>query len=183
MELFSLPFILLYTVFFSVAMKLADLFDEHGMKWFRHDAMVFGVLWGIFGALVVLSDVYVANALLAMILGFLFRGRVDYSNHIVAVAIIVFSFFLFQNIAVKELLFFSVIFFSIGFYGDYATEVKKTKTLLGKMLELKIHYPLFTVLYSFLTSNWLVFIVFAVHIAVYDIVKYGLFFKGYYKKL
>ncbi len=80
-NLFSNPMILLYALLFAITMKVADLFDEHGLKWFKGSTILFGFLWGGFGALLVLSNNTIANIMLAMSLAFLVRNRLDYLNH------------------------------------------------------------------------------------------------------
>ena len=87
-DLFSLHMILLYAVFYGITMKVADLFNEHEFKWFKHADVLFGSLWGIFGALLVISNMIIGNVILAMIIAFLIRRRIDHINHAIAVIII-----------------------------------------------------------------------------------------------
>src|SRR3989344_9269554 len=92
MDIFSFPLILLYSALFGLTMKIADLFDEHEMRWFKGDALLFGLLWGFFGILLVLSRIDIANVTLAMILAFLVRMRLDYRNHVIASTMIIIAF-------------------------------------------------------------------------------------------
>lgn len=43
-DLFSIPMIVLYAVLYGLTMKVADLSDEHGLKWFEGSAIIFGFL-------------------------------------------------------------------------------------------------------------------------------------------
>ena len=49
-DLFSLPIILIFAALYGITMKIADLLDEHGLKWFKGSAIIFGILWGLFGS-------------------------------------------------------------------------------------------------------------------------------------
>ena len=73
-----------FSCLFAVTMKIADLLDEHGLSFFKGADILFGVLWGIFGALLCLSHTIIANVILAMMMGFVIRKRLDYINHIIA---------------------------------------------------------------------------------------------------
>ncbi len=53
MDLFSLLLVLIFASLYGVTMKVADLLNEHGLKLFRGSAILFGILWGFFGALLV----------------------------------------------------------------------------------------------------------------------------------
>lgn len=69
--------ILIVAALYGAIMKLADLFDEHGMHWFKGDKIISGLLWGILGAFLIISRVDIANLILAMILVFIVRMRVE----------------------------------------------------------------------------------------------------------
>ena len=43
-NLFSIPMILLFALLYGVTMKIADLLNEHGFKWFKGSAIIFGLL-------------------------------------------------------------------------------------------------------------------------------------------
>ena len=96
-NLFSIPMIILYALLYGITMKIADLFNEHGLKWFKGSKILFGLLWGAFGALLILSNNTIANIMLAMNLAFIIRNRLDYINHQIAASIIIISF-LFSSI-------------------------------------------------------------------------------------
>lgn len=85
----------LLSILFSVTMKIADLLDEHGLKWFKYADVLFGIFWGGFGALLAVTDDAIANVLLAMMIGFVIRKRLDYINHIIAFTIITSTIFCF----------------------------------------------------------------------------------------
>ncbi|MBI2579276.1 MAG: hypothetical protein HYW27_00055 [Candidatus Aenigmarchaeota archaeon] len=90
--LFSVPMILVYSGLFGIFAKIADLLDEHGLKWFRGSAVLFGVLWGIFFALLIISDNLVASFWIAILIHWILRRKIDYLNHGIAVSIILLVF-------------------------------------------------------------------------------------------
>ena len=183
MELFSLPMVIIYAALFGVTMKLADLFDEHGLRWFKGDAVVFGLLWGLFGSLLVLSRADIANVVLAMVLAFLVRKRLDYLNHTIATAMIIIVFLWKGNFDLNLFLLFFVIFVLFGGLRDYLGDIRKKKDLLYYINEPAWYYIIPTAIYGIFTGNWMIFIVFTIYIVFYDLVKYGLFYTKKYSKI
>ncbi len=173
--------IILYALLFGITMKVADLFDEHGLKWFKGSAILFGFLWGGFGALLVLSNNTIANIMLAMSLAFLVRNRLEYLNHQIAVSIIVISF-LFSSVF-NPILFLSfyAIFVIFGSLRDYIGDKIKKKSKLQSLYDnVMWYYPIPTLIYCLLYGNWIVFWVFLVYEIAYDVTKYIYKKKGYH---
>lgn len=183
MDLFSLPILIPCAALFGVTMKLADLFDEHGLKWFKGDAIIFGLLWGIFGSLLVLSRIDIANVVLAMILAFLVRKRLDYLNHTIAATMIIVVFLWQSSFDLNLFLLFFVIFALFGGLRDYLGDVRKKKDWIFYINEPASYYVIPTAIYGVFTGNWIIFIVFTVYLIFYDLVKYGLFYLKKYSKL
>ncbi len=170
--LFSIPVILICAALYGVTMKIADLLDEHGLKWFKGNAILFGFLWGVFGALLVISNVQVANVLLAMILAFIFRMRIDYRNHAIAVVIIITSFLLYSEFNPFIFSVFLGNFIVFGYWKDLLDDYRKRKNWLQKFTETGWYYIIPTFIYAIFTSQWIVFYTFTTYIIFYDIVKY-----------
>lgn len=119
--------LLLLAAAFGFSMKISDLLNEHGLRWFRYDAVVFGLLWGLLGALLVLADDGLANAILAMTLAFIVQLRIDYLNHALGAAMIIIAF-LFTD-GFYPLMFF-VFFASFVVFGSlraYIGDVRKKR--------------------------------------------------------
>ena len=75
-NLFSIPMIILYAILFGSTMKIADLLGEHGLRWFKGSALLFGILFGSFGALMILSNNFLAHFFIAMLIQyFQFQGQ------------------------------------------------------------------------------------------------------------
>lgn len=180
-KFFSVPSIILYALLYGTTMKIADLLDEHGLKWFKGSNIFFGFLWGIFGALLVLSSNSIANIILAMNLAFIIRNRLDYVNHQIATSIIIMSF-LFSSVFNPLLfLFFYAIFLIFGSLRDYAGDKVKKKSFLSSLYDnVMWYYPIPTLIYCYFYGNWNVFWVFLVYTIAYDGTKYIYKNKGYY---
>jgi len=181
MDFFTTLFIILYAILYGITMKIADLFDEHGLKqWFKGNKILFGILWGILGALLVLSHNAIANIILAMNIAFIIRNRLDYLNHQIAASIIIISFLFFATFSSWLFLIFFFIFLIFGSLKDYVDDVlKKKKGTLVFLNEIMIYYPIPALIYCILYGNWIVFWVFLLYTISYNIIKYIAAKKGY----
>lgn len=173
-NLFSIPFILLYAVLFGATMKIADLLDEHGLKWFKGSTILFGILWGGFGALLILSNNLMANLFMALLLQWILRYRIDYLNHGIGTAIMIIAFIALPNFAVDWLLFLGIfVIFSVFGLLDDAADRGQIKGCAGKMFKLNLHryiVPLFLILIN--TSYLLILPVIYLHFIFYIITGY-----------
>lgn len=115
-------------IIYGITMKIADALDEHGLRFFKNKNLHrfcqigFGVAWGGAGVALMSADTALANALLAMILAFVLRGLIDYTNHAIAVVGMI-LFFITTNIPFDKD--FSFIFFFL------------TSLVLGNVKDLK----------------------------------------------
>lgn len=170
-------FVILISVLWGVTEKIADLLDEHGLEWFRGANILFGVLWGTFLAFLVINqNVVVSSLAFAMLMGYILRYRIDHLNHGIASIIVIFAFLI--NGAIIDwgaFLFFFAVFGLGGLAHDALTEKPKTKTFLGKRLtsffDYRIYIYLFPLIYSIYTGIWLAFLVAAVHMLAYELVR------------
>ena len=183
-KLFSNFLIIIYALLFGVTMKIADLLDEHGLKWFKGDAIIFGFLWGIFGSLLILSNNLVANIILAMNIAFIIRNRLDYINHQIAATIIIITFLFSQVFQPILFSIFFIIFLIFGSFKDYIDDILTRKQLEKKGLfyylnELMLYYPIPTLIYCLLYGNWIVFWIFLTYNLSYNIIKIVYKKKGY----
>ena len=171
--LFITPMILLYAILYGITMKVADLFNEHGLKpWFKGANLLFGVLWGLFGALLILGDIIIANIILAMNIAFIIRRRIDYLNHAVAISIIIITFLFWGSIDITLFLIFFFIFLAFGGLKDYVDDVlKKKEGLFYNLNEAMLYYPIPTFIYCLIYGNLIVFYVFLIYTVAYDVTK------------
>lgn len=172
--------IMLDAILYGITMKIADLLNEHGLKWFKGSAIVFGVLWGLAGSMLVLGDSTVANIVLAMNIAFIVRNRLDYANHRIAASMIIITFLLAQSAMPYVFLAFFLVFLVFGSLKDYGDDVLKIRKRWFYVLnEAMLYYPIPTLVYCIFYGNWVVFYVFLVYTASYDIVKLVARKQGY----
>ncbi len=176
--IFSIPFILFYAVFFGSSMKIADLLGEHGLRWFKGSALLFGTLFGIFGTLMIFSSNILANFFIAMLIHWILRYRVDRFEHGFAGAIMLTAFLInLNNFTIDWFLFWIVlILYSVhGLLNDMADR-KEIMGFIAKYVESNSHYftiPIILMLFSI--SYWIVLAVSALHIVSYETTKhYGM---------
>jgi len=168
----SIFIILFYAVMYGVTMKIADLFDEHGLKWFRFSDLLFGLGSGFYGALLIFSDPVIANVVLAMNIAFLFRNRRDSWNHSLALAVIFMAFVFSQSVNPGVFVGFLVVFVVFGGAKDYMDDVLgRRKGILFFISELMLYYPIPTFVYCLVYGNWIVFFAFSVFIIAYKLTK------------
>lgn len=75
-------FIAVYAFAFGVLLKLSDLLQEHGYKWFVGAGLAIGILATIPALLLLaLADVHLRVFWVAVIFSWILRGRVDGINH------------------------------------------------------------------------------------------------------
>jgi predicted CDP-diglyceride synthetase/phosphatidate cytidylyltransferase len=164
--------IILYALCYGVAMKVADLLNEHGLKLFRGAPLLFGFAWATFGVLLIAANSTVANLVLAMNLAFLVRNRLDYLNHQVATTIIVVVFMLTSTLEPTLFLIFFFIFLAFGAIKDYIGDVlKKMKGTTAMLSEWMLYYPIPTFIYCAIYGNWIVFWVFLTYTVAYNTTK------------
>ncbi|MDO8628750.1 MAG: hypothetical protein Q7R56_03275 [Nanoarchaeota archaeon] len=80
--------IIILSAIFAFTIKIADLLDEHGLKLFKGSRTLFGILWGICLALLIISDATVGSFWLAILLYWILFLKIDYPNHALATVII-----------------------------------------------------------------------------------------------
>lgn len=182
--LFSLPLILLFSILFGVTMKLADCFNEHGFRWFKGDAIFFGILFGLFGGLLILSNFYLTNLFFALLLVNILRFRVDAFNHGIAAIIMFFSFLLvMNNFNWSYFLYFFLTFAIFGILFNYVLPLSKIKGFWGTIFELRFFYFLITLLFSIYTTQWIVFLSMALFQIGYNLTFYYARKSRKYKKV
>ena len=178
--LFSNPLIILCALLFGITMKIADLLDEHGLKWFKGSALLFGFLWGGFGALLVLSNNVIANLMVAMNIAFIIRNRLDYLNHQIAASIIIIAFLFTATLSPILFISFFVIFLIFGSLRDYVGDKIKKKNKIQFIYDnVMWYYPIPTFVYCLLYGNWIIFWAFLIYTIGFDGTKYIYRKKGY----
>lgn len=161
-------------------MKVADLLNEHGLKWFKYSSIFFGILWGIFGALLIINtNPAIGSIVVAMNIAFIIRDRLDYLNHQIAATIIILTGISFGQIVVLPFIIFFFIFLIFGSLKDSLGGVFKSKNFLSLANESMLYYPIPTLIYAMIYGDWLLFIVFTTYTLSYNLTKIIAYNKGY----
>jgi hypothetical protein len=69
---------------YGVTNKLADMMNEHGLRWFRGAATGMGFVWGGFGVVLTLYSPEFATLYLGLTLSWFLSLKLDYPNHAIA---------------------------------------------------------------------------------------------------
>jgi hypothetical protein len=164
---------LLAAVLYGSTMKIADLLDEHGLKWFRFAPLLFGILWGMFGGLlIVMGTTEFANAILAMNIAFIFRMRIDYKNHAVAVTIILITFLVFGELDLFVFFLFFLTFILFGSIKDHLGEKPDSSNWAYRVSEFGWYYILPPFIYALWSGHWSVFTGLTAYILAYNATRY-----------
>lgn len=172
---FSIPMLLLYSVLFGITVKIADLLDEHGLKLFKGSALLFGVLWGGFGALLILGNNLLANFFLALLIHWIIRYRIDYLNHGTAASIMLLVFLYNLPIFAIDWLLFLVIFITYSIHGllNDAADRKEIRGPLAKYVELNSHYFTIPIILTIINPMyWIVLAGSVLHMVSYETTKH-----------
>lgn len=161
----------LLSLLYGLAMKMADLHNEHGLKTFRGAPILFGLLWGLAGLALILTDLMLANILFAMNIAFIIRLRLDYLNHVLASSIIIVGFLVFSQLNLIVFLPFYFFFLIFGGLKDLLDDYLNSKSVFKKISETMWYYPFSTLLFGFFTSNFLPFFVLSLYTLSYIFIK------------
>ena len=148
--------ILILSALFGFTVKTADLLDEHGLKLFKGGNILFGILWGVVGALLILSINLIAVFVLAILLQWILRFRIDYINHGIATTIILLTFLYNLNNFTMNWTVFLVIFISYSTFGllNDAADRGEIKGRFSKFLQLNYYYIVFPALLLLININY-----------------------------
>jgi len=164
--------ILILSALFGVTVKIADLLDEHGLKLFRGAPILFGFLWGIIGSLMFLSNQLVAMFILAILIHWVLRYRIDYLNHGIA-AVIILMVFLYNlpNLTMNWTVFL-IIFIPYSILGllNDAVDRGEIKGIIAKLIRSNSHYIIFPLILIFINANyWIILGVSLLHLLFYEL--------------
>jgi len=166
---------IILSILFAVSMKLADLLNEHGLKLFKCSNIIFGIFWGLFGSLLILSDNFLANLWIAALIGWIFRGKEDYLNHGIASGFILTTFVLNIKNFQLDLNLFLTFFISMVLFGlihDWLSENKKVSKTTSEYFHTICYYTILPIVYSSITKDWIILISFLSFIISYEIVRF-----------
>ena len=173
--------LIISSAMYGMTMKIADLLDEHGLKWFKGSAMLFGLAWGIFGLIFALTNEVTGTLVLAMNIAFILRGRLDYPNHQLAATIIILGILYNPSSVIPNLLIvFFLIFLVFGGLKDVIDDTFKLKSRAKVLTESMLYYPIPTFLLCyFFGYDWTTFWGFLTAVFFYNTTKLIFGNKGY----
>lgn len=176
--IFSAPALVIESVLFGFTMKVADLLDEHGLKWFKDSPLLFGILWGGFGSLLMFVGENLAIFLFALVVHWVLRYRIDYLNHgIAASGMLIIFIYLYPSLSFNWL-FFLVVFVSFSVHGLFNDLVDRGKMngLIAKYFQSNIHWIWIPLIFALYESRYVdVFIVSSLFIITYELTNhYGM---------
>lgn len=94
MEFLALPIIVILNAFLTgLFTKLADIANDDGFKISRASNIILGILWGVFGSLVVLGNSEVAAFYFGILLSWIHRYKLDNYSHGIGGSIILATIF------------------------------------------------------------------------------------------
>lgn len=140
---------------FGFTTDFADLLDEHGLKWFKFSDILFGILWGLFGAYIILTNAPAGLFVMALVLYWLSRGKLDYPNHILAGIIIFISalwFFSQTDLSPIYMLIPFFICFLVGHVGTYIKNHYKLSKAMERII--LIRHFIAPIVLSFMLSSF-----------------------------
>ena len=163
---------LAYMAVYAITMKIADLLDEHGLRWFKYADIFFGILCGISGSLLVfVANPIVVSVLVAQVISCIIRNLLDYFNHRLAATMILVTAFGYGHIDFNVFVSFLLIFLIFGGLRDYLGNVVKMRGFWGDFMETMPYYPIFTFIYCIFFGTWILFWSFSLYMIAYEIVK------------
>lgn len=165
--------IVFLSLLFGMALKIADLLDEHGLKWFKGAATLFGILWGCLGSIFILSsNEVVGNFYLAMLTHWILRYRIDYLNHGIAASLMLLTLlYRMPNFTIDWLL-FTVIYIGFSAHGLLNDAVDRGKTHGFWKNYFRSNSHLITIpiaLTAINTDYWVVLLVSCLHLLSYEV--------------
>lgn len=164
--------ILLLSAIFGFVLKIADLLNEHGLKLFKGANILFGILWGIIGALLILSNNLIAVFFIALLFHWILRYRIDYLNHGIGTVIILITFLYNLNNFSMNWTVFLMIFISYSIFGliNDAADRGEIKGKIGKFLKLNFPYIIFPAILILINTNyWIILGCSALHLLFYNL--------------
>lgn len=167
--------VILLSILLAVTMKTADNLNEHGLKLFKGANILFGILWGIFGALLILKNNFLANLWLAVFIGLTVRGKQDMLNHGLGFGIIFSAFLMIFNkflFLPKIYWFFFIAMMISGLTHDYLSSRKDIKKIYSELFHSLFFYTAVPFVFAIFTKIWIGFYSLFSFVITYEIIRY-----------
>lgn len=173
--------IIFLTIIFAAFTKLADLGEEHGVKFKFGSNYLFAIIWGMAGALCIASGNVIASGyFIAENLQHIVRGRIDNFRHGLA-TFIALSPFIFSDVKIAlSIVIPAFLIMSIfGFLHDSLAEVERPKIkkvlekikLIKTFFEYRAYYYVVFFFWALIIKEWLLFFIPLVGMGTYEIIR------------
>lgn len=153
----DLLLVVFISFFFGVSQKLADSVNEHGTTLFPNANYVFGVTFGLLGALLIVYNLDFYNFYLGLVLYWLVANKLDYKNHQIAAGIIIFVGLISSQIYEPNPWFIILV---IG-YSFLLKRLKKALLIRSRKMKILLQSKLYTIALAILIgitfNNYLLF--------------------------
>lgn len=170
MNFLALPVVLIINAFLvGVFTKLGDIANDDGFKISYSLNILLGILWGVFGALVVLGNSEIAAFYFGILLSWIFRYKLDNYSHGIGGTIILVTLFYVHPISSLQLVITSATFVLFTLFG-----ILSRHHIFGKnfFTDYNVYSFIFLIILAlFNTSVWIVVIASLANILGYHGVK------------
>jgi hypothetical protein len=142
---------------FGVTNKLADLMNEHGLRWFKQDDFIFGVIWGGLGALLIVGHPLLVAPYLSLVLSWIVLLQLDHVNHALAgVMMILASAWMAVQYSV-DLVATIIMLLAFVLVSVVQSRTRKRHAWLDKFWRLRLRIYLIPFVYSLYVGDFLPF--------------------------
>jgi hypothetical protein len=150
--------VIILSLLFGVNQKLADSVNEHGTVLFRGANIVFGIIFGTIGAILISINTVFMEFYLGLVLYWLVAGKLDFFNHQLSSAlmiIIALTSFNKFNVNVLNLLFVIFAFIILKLGKDW---LRHNCSPINSLIDKKIHHLIVAIVFGIWFSNILILI-------------------------
>ncbi len=170
MDFLSLPIVIIVNAFLTgLFTKLADIANDDGFKVGKFLNVFLGVLWGIFGSLVVLGSGNIGAFYFGILLSWIHRYKLDNYSHGIGGSIILVAIFFVHPSSVLQIIIAAVTFVLFTGFG-----LMSRHKFLGKSIF--INYNIYSFIFLaglaiFYPEVWLIFFASLANVIGYHLVK------------
>jgi hypothetical protein len=148
--------VILFSLIFGISQKLADAVNEHGTVLFKGANLIFGMVFAIFGSLLISIDNCFAEFYLGLVLYWLLAGKLDFFNHQLSgsiMLVVALHYFRIFDVHITNIIFVVFIFFLFKIMKKllYTFNPKVNYTI-----DKKIHHFIIAIILGIWFSNWLI---------------------------
>ena len=147
MEFLAIPIVIYINAFLTgIFTKFADIANDDGFEVGKGINIFMGVLWGVFGSLVVFGSAYVAAFYLGILLSWIFRFKLDNYSHGIGGTIVLLAIFFVHPVSLLQLVIAVATFLLFTLFGLLSRHKIINK---GFFVEYNLYSFLFLIILAF----------------------------------